>query len=43
MHPFSGRLIKNWPIENFMQLASWLTGDMGAAVVLLGTKSDAES
>jgi ADP-heptose:LPS heptosyltransferase len=43
MHPFSGRLIKNWPIENFMRLASWLTGDMGVAVVLLGTKGDAES
>ena len=42
MHPFSGRLIKNWPIENFMRLASWLTGEMGVAVVLLGTKGDAD-
>jgi len=43
IHPFSGRAIKNWPLENFMRLASWLTVDMGAAVVLLGTKREAES
>lgn len=43
IHPFSGRAIKNWPFENFLRLASWLTGEMGAAVVLLGTQREAES
>jgi ADP-heptose:LPS heptosyltransferase len=43
IHPFSGRSIKNWPIENFMRLATWLTGEMGAFVVVLGTRSEADS
>ena len=43
MHPFSGRSIKNWPLENFLRLGAWLTHDMGASVVLLGTKKEAES
>jgi ADP-heptose:LPS heptosyltransferase len=43
IHPFSGRLIKNWPIENFMRLATWLASEMGASVAVLGTKSEAES
>jgi ADP-heptose:LPS heptosyltransferase len=43
MHPFSGRSIKNWPLENFLRLGAWLTQEMGASVVLLGTKKEAES
>jgi len=43
MHPFSGRTIKNWPLENFLRLGAWLTREMGASVVLLGTKKEAES
>ena len=43
MHPFSGRPIKNWPLENFLRLGAWLTHEMGASVVLLGTKKEAES
>lgn len=41
MQPYSGRAIKNWPVEDFMKLAGWLSGEMNASVVLLGTKSDA--
>lgn len=43
LHPFSGRAIKNWPLENFLKLAAWLSGEHGACVVLLGSKAEAES
>jgi ADP-heptose:LPS heptosyltransferase len=43
MHPFSGRSIKNWPLENFLRLGAALTREMGASVVLLGTRKEAES
>jgi len=42
MQPFSGRVIKNWPVENFMKLASWLAAEMDASVILLGAKNDTE-
>ncbi|HMK90779.1 MAG TPA: glycosyltransferase family 9 protein [Methylocystis sp.] len=42
LHPFSGRAIKNWPLENFLRLAAFLTREMEAAVVLLGSKAEAE-
>jgi len=42
MHPFSGRSIKNWPAENFLQLGAGLTREMNASVVLLGTKKESE-
>ncbi len=43
MHAFSGRSIKNWPLENFLRLGQGLAREMGASVVLLGTKKEAES
>lgn len=43
MHPFSGRSIKNWPLENFLRLGAWLERELGASVFLLGTKKEAES
>ncbi|ARN82565.1 glycosyltransferase family 9 protein [Methylocystis bryophila] len=43
MHPFSGRSIKNWPLENFLRLGAWLEREIGASVFLLGTKKEAES
>ncbi len=43
MHPFSGRAIKNWPLEHFLRLGQGLTREIGASVVLLGTKKEAES
>lgn len=39
----SGRAAKNWPIENFTQLACWLCNEMGVRVILLGGKDDEAS
>ena len=43
MHAFSGRSIKNWPLENFLRLGAGLARELNASVVLLGTKKEAES
>lgn len=41
INPFSGRAVKNWPVERFILLVRWLCEDMGVCVALLGARSDA--
>jgi len=40
MQPFSGRALKNWPIDNMIKLANWLCDEMEVSVLLLGTSND---
>jgi len=39
LHPGAGKIYKQWPIENFAEVADWLT-QQGFAVVIIGGKSD---
>ena len=41
IQPFSGRAIKNWPLQDFLRLGGWLTREMATNTVLLGTKAEA--
>jgi ADP-heptose:LPS heptosyltransferase len=43
IQPFSGRAIKNWPLQDFLRLGGWLTSEMSTNTVLLGTKAEAAS
>jgi ADP-heptose:LPS heptosyltransferase len=37
----SGRLVKNWPLERFKRLITWLATDLECSVVLLGDEAQA--
>ena len=38
----SGRMVKNWPFERFRNLVRWLAAEMGAVVLLIGGKDQAD-
>ena len=43
VNTLSGRDIKNWPLENFIAICRWITGELGGTIVLLGGPGDAKN
>ena len=43
VNTLSGREIKNWPLENFIAICRWITGELGGTIVLLGGPGDAKN
>ncbi len=43
VNTLSGRDIKNWPLENFIAVCRWITGELGGTIVLLGGPGDAKN
>lgn len=40
IHPFSGKEIKNWPIDNYLEIINFLSENFGATVNILGSQLD---
>lgn len=40
IHPSGGRLVKQWPVERWAQLAARLERECGATIVITGTEGD---
>ena len=43
VNTLSGREIKNWPLDRFVAVCRWITGELDGTVVLLGGPGDARN